>query len=140
MLKKLNVLTTVHLESGRLICVSISRIMSLFVFLLWLTISLACFQRYLTLWTRIVIVSSEIILLFNVEINQFLSVVHTQVMHLYLLLFQIFGIPYTIKIVISLYTTEWSKYWTYNHWQDIMGFFKSVFKTPPLRLCNVANW
>ena len=73
MLKKLNVETILHAESDRVICVSVIPIMSLLIILLSLTISLTCFERDLILWKRIVIVSSEIILLFNMENKSFSS-------------------------------------------------------------------
>ena len=118
MLKKFNVLTIVYVESDRLICVSVSHIIALLIIILWLIISLACFERDLTLWTRIIIVLSKIILLFNIKINHFLSVVYTQVMHFYLLLLQIFW--------ISLYNKYYHKFLPY--WvQYIFGLDQMIF-------------
>ena len=49
MLKEFKVSTILHVESDRLICVSVSAIMSLFIILLSRTISLTGFEIDLTL-------------------------------------------------------------------------------------------
>ena len=69
MQQKLNVSTILPVESDRLISVSESPKTSLFIILLSRTISLTYFERNLTFWTRIVMVSFEITLLFNVGNN-----------------------------------------------------------------------
>ena len=110
-----NVSTILHVESNRLVCVSGGPIMPLFIILLSLTISLTCFERGLTLWTRIVIVSSKMILLFNVE-NKSFSFRHSYSRYAFNFYCRFFKFPYTIKIIISFYPTECSVYLTCTKW------------------------
>ena len=97
-----------------MICVSVYPIMSLlFIILLLLIISPACFENDFTLYTRTVTASYEIVFLFFVE-SKWFCFKHSYTSSSFSLTFT-FKFPYTKKIIKSFYSAEltiylpWSK-------------------------------